>query len=318
MGSKKIRSAIAYAILTAAVLSLAGFAVAYVYMPNSASAASVRTAAVTTGNVATSQTATGNIQSASTATVGFPISGTLTAVNVTLGSRVSAGQVIAKISPSSAQTALSAAEASLSAAEQNLTTAEQGGSTANKLSNQLTITNDESAITNDEEQLTTDEADLVTAKQQLSTDENLACPAAGSSTVTSAIGGASTGSASSITGGSSQGTNATANSGSTTTGGKFSASVLRENLFASKYSTVLSESLYLPDAVLQTTKSFITSGIITDSAPTSGPVSTTSSPVQITTTSTTTTTLAPVAPVAVTGSASSIATNEVNLSGSVT
>jgi multidrug efflux pump subunit AcrA (membrane-fusion protein) len=318
MGSKKIRSAIAYAILTAAVLSLAGFAVAYVYMPNSASAASVRTASVTAGNVETSQTATGNIQSASTATVGFPISGTLTAVNVTLGSRVSAGQVIAKISPSSAQTALSAAEASLSAAEQNLTTAEQGGSTANKLSNQLTITNDESAITNDEEQLTTDEADLVTAKQQLSTDENLACPAAGSSTVTSAIGGASTGSASSITGGSSQGTNATANSGSTTTGGKFSASVLRENLFASKYSTVLSESLYLPDAVLQTTKSFITSGIITDSAPTSGPVSTTSSPVQITTTSTTTTTLAPVAPVAVTGSASSIATNEVNLSGSVT
>ncbi len=319
MSRKKIKSTVSYGILTAGVLSLVGFAVAYVYMPNAVSAASVRTASVVRGNVETEQTATGNIDSASAATVGFPISGTLTQVNVSLGSKVTAGEVIAKINPSSAQATLSAAEASLSAAEQNLATAQQGGSTANKLSNQLTVSNDESAITTDEQQLTTDKEDLSTAKLQLRTDENLACPAAGSSTVTSAISGGSTNSAPSAAagGGTSQSSaGGTTSSGSSSAGGKFTSSFRNGSAYAGDSPAVVAKSprflISSPKLVKHLSEKAVTAGSVSVTQPPTPAQSTT------TTATTTTTTLAPVAPVAVTGTSTGIATDEVNLSGSVT
>ena len=317
--SRSRKAVIGYAILTAAVFSLIGFAVAYVYMPASASGSTLRTATVVTGNVETTETATGNISSASTATVGFPIAGTLTEVNVSIGSKVTAGEILAKINPDSAETALSAAKAALLAADENLTTAENGGSAASKTSDQSSLENAQSTLTNDEEQLVSDNEDLTAAKRQLTTDENLGCPAASSSTVTSAVSG-TTSSASSQSGGALQSSGA---AGSTSTSIKASLikvglqtvfympnnliNILRASLLGKTAGSYFS-SLYLLSAPVTTTASPNTQTLTTQ------PTTTTLLPA---TTSTTTTTAAPTAPIVTTGAVSNVMTGQVTLNATI-
>lgn len=334
--SLKRRSTVGYVFLTAAAMTLIGFGVAYVYMPSSATASVLRTSVVTRGNVQTTETATGNISSASSVTVGFPISGTLTQINVSLGSKVQAGEVLGKIDPSSAEIALTAAQAALASAEENLTTAKEGGSAASKTSDQSNLENAESTLADDEQQLTTDNTDLATAKHQLNTDKNLGCPAAGSSTVTSAISGNTSSSSSSSASSFSQGsTNSGAGSSSVSSSATLHSSVIRQD--SASHQIVMNEIkavFYLPDyldrylersfanEIPDTFSSSVGPGplLVTNTSPNSTPTqSTGTSDTVSTTTSTTstTTTLAPTAPGVLTGNATNLMTDQATLNGTV-
>lgn len=74
--------------------------------------------------------ATGTVQAAETAQLAPQMMGTITAVNVTEGSHVSAGQVLARISAAQPQAGLEQAQASLSAARHEVAAAESGQSLA--------------------------------------------------------------------------------------------------------------------------------------------------------------------------------------------
>ena len=91
----------------------------------SSASATPRSVLPTRGAVTTSVTATGNVQPAQTVSVNFKTGGTLTEVDVTVGQQVTAGQVLAKIDPTDAQTALTQAQANLTAAQDKLTQMQQ-------------------------------------------------------------------------------------------------------------------------------------------------------------------------------------------------
>jgi len=110
-----------YGLLVVAVCIAMAFGLDSVFAGSSAATAGVtRTATVQRGTVQASVTASGNVSSATTTSLDFATSGTLTAVDVAIGDTVSVGEVLAKIDPSSAQTALTAAQDRLSSAEYNL------------------------------------------------------------------------------------------------------------------------------------------------------------------------------------------------------
>ncbi len=73
---------------------------------------------------------TGTVQAAETAQIAPQVMGTITAVNVTEGSRVAAGQVLARINAAQPQAGLEQAQASLSAAKHEVAAAESGQSLA--------------------------------------------------------------------------------------------------------------------------------------------------------------------------------------------
>src|SRR5437899_1134056 len=93
---------VAYAAALIVVCGVVFFALNAVYgfLGNStASSGAQRTATVSVGTVQSSVSASGNVSAANTASVDFGTSGTLTAVNVSVGDHVSAGQVLGTIDP---------------------------------------------------------------------------------------------------------------------------------------------------------------------------------------------------------------------------
>ncbi|MBL7261680.1 efflux RND transporter periplasmic adaptor subunit [Paractinoplanes lichenicola] len=90
--------------------------------------AATRTVAVQQGTVTKTVTADGTVESASTATASFGTGGTVTAINVRVGQKVTKGQVLAKVDPADAQRSLDAANADLDAARDSLERAEDAGS----------------------------------------------------------------------------------------------------------------------------------------------------------------------------------------------
>lgn len=75
--------------------------------------------------VSASVTGTGNLVPVTQSNVSFRMSGILTEVDVHVGGHVTAGQVLARIDPTTEQQALAAAQANLQVAEANLQAAEQ-------------------------------------------------------------------------------------------------------------------------------------------------------------------------------------------------
>lgn len=73
---------------------------------------------------------TGTVQAAETAQIAPQVMGTITAVNVTEGSHVTAGQILARINAAQSQAGLEQAQASLSAAKHEVAAAESGQSLA--------------------------------------------------------------------------------------------------------------------------------------------------------------------------------------------
>ena len=84
-----------------------------------------RTVTVARGVVQSTVSGSGNIQAASQLDLGFKASGTVTQINVTQGEQVAQGQLLAVLSPQSAEVTLEQAKASLQSAEANLAKEEE-------------------------------------------------------------------------------------------------------------------------------------------------------------------------------------------------
>ncbi len=98
----------------------------FVFPPSQNTAANLRTATVTLGTVRSAVSATGTLVPAQQLNVGFKTPGTLTEVDVKVGDKVTAGQVLAKLDPTQLQLALDQANASLTSAQANLQNTENG------------------------------------------------------------------------------------------------------------------------------------------------------------------------------------------------
>jgi membrane fusion protein, macrolide-specific efflux system len=83
-------------------------------------AATVRTATADRGTVTSVVSGTGSLAPAGRMNVNFKVAGTLTEVDVRVGDKVTAGQVLARIDASTQQTSLAQAQASVASAQANL------------------------------------------------------------------------------------------------------------------------------------------------------------------------------------------------------
>ncbi len=177
-----------YGVLAVAVAAVAAFGLDSIYGSTSSASSSARTVTVSRGTVESSVSASGNVSAATAQSVNFGTGGTVTAVDVTVGQQVTAGQVLGTLDPTDAQATLTSAQAALSAAQYNLSTAEQGGTSAQLKQDQASMATAQNQLTSDEEQLTTDETNLTDAEYQYSADQALGCPASSGSTTAAGSG----------------------------------------------------------------------------------------------------------------------------------
>ncbi|MEY9964185.1 macrolide-specific efflux system membrane fusion protein [Streptacidiphilus sp. MAP12-16] len=117
-----------------AVLLVAGSGAAYAAVKtstsSSASKSNTTTYTVAKGLVLATVGGTGSLYSPSDAGVNFATGGTVTQVNVQPGSKVTKGEVLAKVDPTAANETLSTAQAKLTAAQANLTQVENPTATS--------------------------------------------------------------------------------------------------------------------------------------------------------------------------------------------
>jgi multidrug efflux pump subunit AcrA (membrane-fusion protein) len=128
------------AVLSTALVAGAFWAYETVSGPSTGNAANaaVRSVPVQEGTVTASVTADGTVASASTASASFVTGGTVTAIRVHVGQRVTKGQVLAKVDPAAANRNLNAAEADLDAADDSLDRAQDAGSDTSSAQNSVT------------------------------------------------------------------------------------------------------------------------------------------------------------------------------------
>jgi len=161
-----------------AVLLVGAAAVAYfeVGANSSASASSFsRDATVERGTVLAQVSASGNLALASQSSLAFGAAGKVTAVKVSVGQQVTAGQVLATIDPTAANLALTEANEQLTVAQDNLAKAQDGPSS------------EQQAVDND--QLDSDQNAVTTAQDNLDTEQALpTCATSSTSTSTSSKG----------------------------------------------------------------------------------------------------------------------------------
>ena len=111
------------------VVLLGGAGLAYATANDGSTAAGgaqTRTATVAEGTVLATVSGSGTLASPTDAGVDFTTGGTLTSVKVEIGDTVKKGQVLAEVSPTTAQQQVDAAQASLDAAEASLAKAKAG------------------------------------------------------------------------------------------------------------------------------------------------------------------------------------------------
>lgn len=183
------------AALAAIALLLGGLIYRDVFVGTKSTSNSVNLYTVARRTVTASVTGTGSLVPAQQANVSFKVSGTLTEIGVRVGDHVSAGQVLARVDPSTQQNALASAQANLAVAQANLQSAQTPLTAAqitqlrNNLANaqqqyndavaqaNLTNTQDANLVTADQNQLTTDQQTLTfnaayqAAKQTLTIDQ---------------------------------------------------------------------------------------------------------------------------------------------------
>ena len=113
-----------FAVVLAALLAAAGYAYyTLMYLPGqtaSASEESLQTTAVRAGDIVITAQGGGTLVPAVQLDLGFGASGVLTELNVAVGDRVEAGQVLARLDDTEAQAQVAQAELNLAEAEQNL------------------------------------------------------------------------------------------------------------------------------------------------------------------------------------------------------
>ncbi|HXZ61793.1 MAG TPA: biotin/lipoyl-binding protein, partial [Acidimicrobiales bacterium] len=115
---------------------------------------STTTVAVTTGTIQQTVASSGTIEPASQADLNFPVSGTVTAVNVKAGQSVTAGEVLATVDTTALSEDVSAAQAQLTSAEDRLSSDESSGAS------QSTLDTDEASVTSAESSLSTAQTNL--------------------------------------------------------------------------------------------------------------------------------------------------------------
>lgn len=112
-------------------------------------AAQYRTETVSAGTLKSTVSASGTLEPAQQSELSFGSSGTVTAVDVTVGEAVRKGQVLASIDPSALQVALQSAQADLTAAQDTLTDLQEAddSSSAAIAAAKATVTVKENAVT---------------------------------------------------------------------------------------------------------------------------------------------------------------------------
>jgi multidrug efflux pump subunit AcrA (membrane-fusion protein) len=107
--------------------------------PGRTQTVSSRNATVTRGTLTASVSGSGNTESAAQVGVNFTNSGTLTAVDVTVGHHVRTGQILATIDPGSARQDLAAAEAQLATAQASYDQTAAGQSPIDRTRDQIAV-----------------------------------------------------------------------------------------------------------------------------------------------------------------------------------
>ncbi len=167
------------AVITALVVAVAAVG-GFMYTRGSTAAPQYRTAAAALGTIRQTLSLTGNLAPVAQSNLNFQVSGTVTAIDVSAGQTVSAGQVLATVDPSTLQTTLTQDQANLAAAQAKLTADESSGSTASAntaqqiasakttLANDQTAYNDTIALNN--QTISNDQAAIVAAQAAVTTD----------------------------------------------------------------------------------------------------------------------------------------------------
>ncbi|BBH68760.1 RND transporter [Actinoplanes sp. OR16] len=142
-----------------------------------ANASGLRTLTVEQGTVTKTVEADGSVESASTATATFGTAGTVTAIKVKVGDKVTSGQLLARVDDTGAARSLDLAEANLDAAEDALGRAQDAGTDTSSATNEVA-----------QAELAVDEAEAAVAGTKLT------APMAGTVTaVNGTLGGSSSG-----------------------------------------------------------------------------------------------------------------------------
>jgi HlyD family secretion protein len=173
-------------VLALLVLVLLAVIVTDVFFPRTGGGTQARTFAVQRGMVQAAVTGTGTIVPASQQNLGFRVTGQLSEVDVKVGDHVGAGQVLARIDPTTYQTALDQARASLQQAQATLSNTLNGNAVQsaqhslasarqlyNDTVNSVNLTNqqDANSVAADQQQLSSDQA-AAPSSGQLSADQS--------------------------------------------------------------------------------------------------------------------------------------------------
>ena len=145
-------------VLNTALVAALGLSVAAAVLavgdPETAAASGSRTATASVGTVTASVSASGNLAAATTVGANFEGSGgTVTAIYVQVGQKVTAGQELARVDDTSARRSLRTAEASLAAAQAQLTSTTQGQTSAEKARDRSAIRSAQVSLDNAETSL---------------------------------------------------------------------------------------------------------------------------------------------------------------------
>jgi multidrug efflux pump subunit AcrA (membrane-fusion protein) len=134
------------AVLVAALLALGGIAYAVTRTRPAATQPTVRTATVSRGVVLSSVSACGTIASPSDLDVGFETAGLVQEIDVESRQRVTKGEVLARLDPTSDQSAVAQAAASLASARANLVAARAGETAAQRQADAVSVKQGEAQI----------------------------------------------------------------------------------------------------------------------------------------------------------------------------
>lgn len=193
--------------------------------PDPASSASTGVATATTTTLRTTLSSSGTIEPAQQENLNFAVSGQVTAVNVTAGQQVAAGQALATVNSASLSATVAEAQASLSGDQSRLSTDESNGSSSAQVSaDQAAVTAAQNQVT--DAQNTLAEATLTSpiAGTVASVNLTVGQQVSGGSSSTGGSSGSSTGSGGTGSGGAGGGGGAGAGGGGTGSSGSGSSS----------------------------------------------------------------------------------------------
>ena len=123
------------------------------YVRGSSAPVTYRTTTAVLGTVRQTLSLTGNLTPIAQANVSFQVSGTVTAVNVSVGQQITAGQVLATVDATTLQDTLTQAQANLTAAQAKLS-ADQGSSSASSSTTAQQVATARTNLANDQQSYT--------------------------------------------------------------------------------------------------------------------------------------------------------------------